>query len=76
MKGYSNFDHTSDEGLEKYLRDGGQGSHYAWDYYGVLTFHNDTFYNTIKCYGIVVDEISGDTLEEVITKAIARWGSK
>lgn len=39
--GMTNLDGSIDEGLEKHLRAGGEGTHFAWDFNGTIRYDPD-----------------------------------
>ncbi|GAH60460.1 unnamed protein product [marine sediment metagenome] len=73
----SNHDHSIDEGLEEWLKEN-EGKvcaqHAAWDFCGYVWYELGKFYEQVWQHNSPIEEISADTLEELMTKANDKYG--
>jgi len=65
----SNFDHVIDDGAEEKLKAGGvYGGYAAWNFYAEV-WYDKKFEAMVKQYGVHVNTIEGDTLQEIMDTA-------
>lgn len=66
----SNFDHVVDEGLAEALKENEgaiYGAHPATNFFGKVYYSNEKYYEEVWRYHSVVDTLSADTLEDLMT---------
>lgn len=48
--------------------------HYAWNFYGEITFDGEVFTSSIFVFGCLRGTISNTSLEDLITETNDKWG--
>lgn len=74
---YSNYDHELDGEIASVLERDGElyGQHAAWDFCGwVWRLPDGRWVDQVWRYGAPVEDVIGETLQEVIDEANDRWG--
>ncbi len=72
---YSNFDHVLDVSVVALLESETLRAHHAaWDFSGQVYKQDGRWFEEIRCYGAVVDLLEGDSAEDVIEQANAKYG--
>ena len=73
----SNFDHSIiANAADKLQKNKTYGRYPAWNFHGIVWYENNQFYCQINQYGIHVDTIKTDTLEEIMEKASEKYGAE
>lgn len=75
---YSNFDHVLDSSVQDQLLAclSLYAQHAAWDFEGSIWFLNGIWYEDIRIYHQLVDQLLGTTVMAVIDQANSLYGSK
>jgi DhnA family fructose-bisphosphate aldolase class Ia len=73
----SNFDHTIDPGLEEELKENPKhiAQYAAENFCGYVFYREGKFHCVVMRYREVVELISADTLEEIMTECCEKYGS-
>jgi len=72
--GMSNCDHSIDEGLEEALEEGGLCQYSGWNFCGYVWFEDGQYTCQVWCHKSPMEEISADTLEELMENVSSEYG--
>lgn len=74
MIGYSNYDHTWDEGAREKVEAGEKVEHFAWEHYGQIWKDGDEYVEEVRQYHFVVATVRAPTLDDLVREVNSRYG--